>query len=181
MKGMVFVELVRMAEASLGEDAVDEVLASCPLSTGGAFTRVGNYPCSDLISIVEELSLKSATPADELQRAFGHWMLAHFVETYPDFFVGKPDAFAMLEAIDAEVHVEVRKLYPDAELPRFHTERLGDNRLRMAYSSPRPLGPFCKGLIEACLEHFGEAGQVTEVDAPAVADRPILFDVALTP
>jgi hypothetical protein len=179
MKGVVFVELVRMAESGFGEDTVDAVLDGCPLSTGGAFTSVGNYPCSDLITIVEALGKRGGVDPNELQRQFGHWMLAHFVETYPHFFEGKRSAFEMLEAIDQEVHVEVRKLYPDAELPRFETERLGPDRVRMVYSSPRPLGAFCRGLIEACLEHYAQPGVVVEAGPPAREGAPVVFDVAL--
>lgn len=181
MKGVVFVELVRMAEAGFGEEAVDEVLDSCPLSTAGAFTSVGNYPCSDLVTIVEALGRKGGVDPTDLQRQFGHWMLAHFARTYPHFFEGKHSAFDMLEAIDQEVHVEVRKLYPDAELPRFETERLGENRLRMVYRSPRPLGAFCKGLIEACLDHYAQPGVVEEAGPPATGGAPVVFDVALAP
>ncbi|HBB84658.1 MAG TPA: guanylate cyclase, partial [Sulfitobacter sp.] len=49
MKGTIFVELVNMAEEAFGEDVVDEVLENADLENGGAFTTVGNYPCSELI------------------------------------------------------------------------------------------------------------------------------------
>lgn len=160
MKGVVFVELLKMAEESFGEEAVDEVLDACDLASGGAYTTVGTYPCSELVEIVTQLSAKSGIPGAELQRKFGHWMMDMFAEHYPDFFKDKADSFDMLEAIDGEVHVEVRKLYPDAELPRFQTERTEDGALNMHYTSARPLVPFCQGLIEATLEEFKETGSV---------------------
>jgi hypothetical protein len=181
MKGVVFVELLAMAESAFGEAAVDAVLDSRPLSTGGAFTRVGNYPCSDLIAIVEGLSERADTPADELQRRFGHWMMAHFAAVYPQLMAAHDDALSMLEAIEGEVHVEVRKLYPEAELPRFETKRLGPRRLRMTYRSPRPLGAFCQGLIEACLDHFDTKGVVAPLGAPPDDPRALAFDVRAEP
>ncbi len=66
----------------------------------------------------------------------------------------------MLEAVDGEIHVEVRKLYPDAELPRFDTVRKSKSHMEMAYSSPRPLVGFCHGLIEACVERFAEDANI---------------------
>jgi Heme NO binding. len=87
-------------------------------------------------------------------------MLDRFSRTYPEFFKDKSDPFSMLEAIESEVHVEVLKLYPDAELPRFETQRLDEDRLRMTYSSPRPLVKFCQGLIEACVEHFDRKAEI---------------------
>lgn len=164
MKGIVFVELLRMAEELVGEAAVDQVLDDTPLSTGGAFTAVGDYPCSDLVALVQAFSRATNVPGEELQRQFGHWMMNTFKTHYPAFFESKPDVMAMLEAIEGEVHVEVRKIYPDAELPSFQTERLGDDGLRMTYSSSRPLVPFCKGLIEGCVDHFGRPAAIDTRD-----------------
>ncbi len=164
MKGVVFVELLAMADSVVGEEAVDKVVARCPLSTKGAYTAVGTYPAEELTHLVGGFSEASGASIDVLQKRFGHWMLAHFVETSPELFKARADVFSMLEAIDGEVHAEVRKLYPDAELPHFETERVGDDTLRMIYSSPRRLMAFCHGLIEACVEYYGEPASVTFVD-----------------
>ncbi len=168
MKGNVLVELIKMAEDAFGEDVVDEILDEADLSSDGAFTTVGNYPCSDLIKIVEGLSAHSGVSAEILQQKFGHWMMGHFGEKFPETFVGKRDSMEMLEAIDGQVHVEVRKLYPDAELPHFHTQRISDDHLKMVYTSPRPLEDFCHGLIEACVNRFGEKANIeaTKDNAP---------------
>ncbi len=164
MKGVVFVELLAMADSAVGEAAVDKVVARCPLSTKGAYTTVGTYPASELNLLVDGFSEATGAPIDALQKQFGHWMLARFVESYPKFFSTQPDGFTMLESIEGEVHTEVRKLYPDAELPAFRTERIGDDALLMTYSSPRRLIAFCHGLIEACLAHYGETASVERTD-----------------
>ena len=160
MKGTIFVELVSMAEDAFGEEVVDEVLAKADLDNDGAFTAVGNYPCSELIKIVVAFSDHSGISAEKLQRMFGHWMMDHFVENYAEFFSGKTDSFSLLEAVDGEIHVEVKKLYPDAELPVFETERLGDDQLKLTYSSPRPLVEFCHGMVEACLERYNQTAKI---------------------
>lgn len=164
VKGMVFVELLEMAESILGEAAVDEVLAKADLPSGGAYTAVGNYACSELMALVKAFSDHSGAGVDTLQRAFGRWMHDRFVKSYPGFFRDKPDALAMFEAIEGEVHVEVRKLYPDVELPTFDTERPAPGELRMTYSSPRPLADFCHGLVEACVDHYGTPADIHRRD-----------------
>jgi hypothetical protein len=178
MRGTIFVELIKMAEDTFGEDAVDEVLDKADLENDGAFTTVGNYSCSELIKIVMALSAQSKISPEVLQRKFGHWMINHFAENFAAFFEGKADGFAMLESVDGEIHVEVAKLYPDAELPVFDTERLAPDHLTMTYSSPRPLVEFCHGMIEACLERFGQTADIqrTAVATPANATR---FDIRL--
>lgn len=179
MKGMVFVELLQMAESALGEERVDAVLDRCELSSGGAYNAVGSYPCSELVALVGAFSDETGLPGDALQRQFGHWMLERFKRSYPHFFEGRENALELLEAVDAEVHVEVRKLYPDAELPRFETERLAPDTLRLVYASPRPLAAFCHGLIEACVEHYGHDAEIAREDVPAGSQGTAAFKVRL--
>lgn len=164
MKGVVFVELLAMADEAVGEAVVDRVVARCPLMSKGAYTTVGTYPVSELNQLVEGFSEQTGASVEALQHKFGQWMLGRFADGYPDFFKAQPDAFAMLESVETEVHTEVRKLYPDAELPTFETRRLAPDTLQMIYRSPRRLQAFCQGLIEACLAHYGETAEITRVD-----------------
>lgn len=176
MKGIVFTELLSMAENTLGEDVMDDILDRLALSNGGAYTAVGFYPCSELQSIVGAISDHTGQATDRLQHAFGGWMLGRFAELYPQFFHGKTCALEMLESIEGEVHVEVAKLYPDAELPRFSTDRPAPDHLRMRYHSARPLAAFCHGLVEATVAHFGQRARIAvETPAPDRAD----FDIRL--
>ncbi|MGJ8597552.1 heme NO-binding domain-containing protein [Sulfitobacter sp.] len=178
MKGAIFVELVSMAENAFGEDVVDDVLDKADLDNGGAFTTVGNYPCSELVKIVMAFSEHSGISPEVLQRMFGHWMLDHFVENYAEFFEGKTDSFSLLEAVDGEIHVEVKKLYPEAELPVFAAERLSDNHLSLTYSSPRPLVEFCHGMIEASLKRYGETAEIGRCPV-AHQENATNFDIRL--
>lgn len=180
MKGLVFVELLEMAESLLGEQVVDEVLDECALSTGGAYNAVGNYPCSELMTLVQAFGRRSGVPTGQLQRDFGSWMHQHFETHYPHFFADKHDPLTMLEAIENEVHVEVRKLYPEAELPRFDSVRLDDGQaLRLTYHSPRALGDFCHGLVDACIAHFGQPTEVTRRDLSVPGETVVEFTVRL--
>ncbi|QPM92259.1 heme NO-binding domain-containing protein [Pseudooceanicola algae] len=178
MKGVIFVELIKMAEGAFGEDTVDMVIEKADLDNDGAFTAVGNYPCSELVKIVMAFSDHSGLSPEVLQRKFGHWMLGFFVDNYPEFFADKDSAFALLESVDQEIHVEVKKLYPDADLPRFDTNRPGPGRLEMVYSSANRLDAFCHGLIEACMERFEEEGDVVRAPHPT-EQNAIAFDITL--
>ncbi len=113
------------------------------------------------MNIVGALSDSTGLSMAVLQRAFGKHMLTRFIATHPVFFENRKNALELLDAIENEVHVEVRKLYPDAELPTFETEWLGETALRMTYRSQRPLAEFCHGLIEGCIEHFGGGMEIT--------------------
>lgn len=156
MKGLVFIELVKMAEAAFGEETVDEVITAASLPSGGAYTSVGYYSCDELLTLVQAFSAVSNIPVPELERRFGHWVMDAFRKGYPDLFVKHKSAAAMLEAIEDDIHVEVRKLYPDADLPSIKTARLENGRLSVTYLSDRPLASFCYGLIEGCFSEFSE-------------------------
>ncbi|MCT4557184.1 MAG: heme NO-binding domain-containing protein [Pelagimonas sp.] len=178
MKGLVFTELLAMAENAIGEDAVDDMLDRLTLASDGAYSAVGNYPCSELVQIVGAVSDHTGLSGEALQKMFGAWMFDRFVQGYPQFFDGKSNALEMLDAIENEVHVEVRKLYPDAELPRFDTEWLTGDKMRMTYRSERPLVAFCHGLIEACVAHFEQDGTVFKL--PDATANKAAFEISLT-
>lgn len=179
MKGMVFVELLSMAEDAFGEEVVDTVIERSDLPSGGAFTAVGNYPCEELMTLVQGFSKHSGIPGAELQRLFGHWMMKSFVKNYPDFFVGRSGSLDMLSAIEDEIHVEVRKLYPDADLPHFDIVRPDPMAMQMIYRSPRSLGDFCHGLIEGCVNHFGENAVIDRKDLGVEGQTEIDFRIKI--
>ncbi|MDR6265461.1 heme NO-binding domain-containing protein [Roseobacter sp. N2S] len=164
MKGVVFVELLAMAESLIGEEAVDDILDSVELASGGAYSSVGNYPCSELMTLVDAFSRHTGHSPTFLQIAFGKWIFGTFAKGYTEFFEGKADAFSMLDSIEGEVHVEVRKLYPEVELPTFTTRRIDRQTFEMVYISERPLVDFCQGMIEACLEHFDEEATISKTE-----------------
>lgn len=180
MKGIVFVELLAMAEETFGEDVVDRVVEAAALPSGGAFTTVGNYPCEELMTLIHGFSAHSGIPGAELQRLFGHWMMQTFDRHYPQFFTGRTGSLDMLEAIEGDIHVEVRKLYPEADLPSFHAVRPGPGALDLTYTSPRPLADFCQGLVEASVKQFGETADIQRHDRNADGLTVSDFKIRLT-
>ena len=96
----------------------------------------------------------------EVLRLFGHHLFKVFHYNYPDFFKPEFDSFAFLESIDNYIHVEVAKLYPDAQLPRFNTAQTGDSSMEMIYHSERRMAPLAHGLIEKTLEFYNEQGEI---------------------
>jgi len=59
----------------------------------------------------------------------------------------------------------VRKLYPDAELPRFYHKQKSDNELTMYYLSSRHFEDLAVGLIIGCLKYFNVTGEVHKSEA----------------
>ena len=155
MKGMIFTEFLELVEGQFGFDALEAVIEKAQPASGGAYTAVGTYDHEELVGMVVALSEETGVPVPDLLKAFGHHVFARFVEGYPGFFEGVTDPLDFLASVEHYIHAEVRKLYPDAELPSFEHCRV-DGGLELTYSSPRPLGFFAEGLIEGCIAHFGQ-------------------------
>jgi hypothetical protein len=154
MKGIVFTEFIEMVEQRFGYEVVDELLTETYLPSGGAYTTIGTYSHHEIVALVIGLGKKTNTPVPALLHAFGGHLFQTFVKNYGHFFDHSKDAFDFLESIENYIHVEVKKLYPDAELPRFKTSRPDERSLEMIYHSERSMGDLAEGLISACLEHF---------------------------
>ena len=72
------------------------------------------------------------------------------------------NTFELLSNIEDYIHVEVKKLYPEAELPTFETKILNDREMQMIYTSDRRMADFAEGLINGCIEHFEDRGVVLQ-------------------
>jgi len=155
MKGVVFTEFMDMVEQRFSSDMLDDIIGDAQLPSGGAYTSVGTYPHGEMVALVSALSARSGAAVPDLLRAFGEYLFGRFVKGYPAFFSGQNDAFTFLAGIEDVIHAEVRKLYPDAELPRFEVEHHDDRRLVIVYSSGRHFEDLAEGLIAGCVAHFG--------------------------
>jgi hypothetical protein len=164
MKGIVFCEFVEMMEQEFSADMADEIISGAELESGGAYTTVGTYDHREMLVLVTRLSEKTGAPVPELVKAFGRYLFGRFVELYPAFFDGIDGAFSFLDRIEEHVHVEVKKLYPDAELPTFDTSRPDKDTMIMVYQSRRPFADLALGLIEGCIAHYTEPVDVQMED-----------------
>ena len=169
MKGIIFTEFFELVESKWGLDMVDELIDSCELESGGAYTAVGTYDHGEIVQLVQALSQKSEVPIPGLLQAFGEFLFGKFVVSYPQFFEGQTSAVDFLEHVEDYIHVEVKKLYPDAMLPQFDTERPTPDHLVMIYSSVRHLHDVAHGLIHGCVRHFEENCEVS-MSEPAEDD-----------
>ncbi|MEN9890925.1 MAG: hypothetical protein RLY78_1220 [Pseudomonadota bacterium] len=155
MKGVVFTEFLAFVRQGHGEDMADDIIEACALPSGGAYTAVGTYPHGEMQALCGALSARCGRPAADLVRDFGAHLSDSFARHHPAFFARAGHLFDFLASIEGHIHVEVRKLYPDAELPTFDVAERSATRLVLDYRSPRRLGPLAEGLIAGSARHFG--------------------------
>lgn len=162
MKGIVFTEFLEMVEEKFGYDMVDEIIAEGDLPSGGSYTSVGTYSHAEMVQLIVGLSQKTNKDVPSLLKAFALYFFDTLEKTYPQFLEAADNAFDFLESIENYIHVEVRKLYPDAELPTFQTNLLADNTLEMIYTSERAMSDFAEGLMERAIGYYGEEASIVK-------------------
>lgn len=178
MKGVVFAEFVEMVERVYSPEVMDRVLLQVAPASGGAYTSVGTYPFDEMMALVSGVAAELNVEIPVLLREFGRQLFVQFQRKFPEIFVEAADSFAFLEQVEGIIHVEVRKLYPDAELPSFEVARQGPDALIMIYHSPRALSDFGAGLMRGCFEHFGEDVEVTTEDLSGGAGTRVRFTLS---
>lgn len=160
MKGIVFTELLEMVEDKYGDQVLDHVITKSDLPNQGGYTAVGTYDHDELVRIIAALAEEIDEEIPVILKVYGRHIFKVFALHYPHFFADVVDSFSFLESIESHIHVEVKKLYPEAELPTFESSRTSEDELKLTYISTRKMGDFAFGLIEECLDHFGDKGKV---------------------
>ena len=177
MKGVVFTEFLDLVEGRFGLAIVDRIMSkSCPVTQG--FTTVGTYDHHQLLNMVDELGDAVQVASSDLVKAFGEHLFGRFLNSFPDAFRGIDCTFDLLKAVETVIHVEVQKLNPDAELPRFNFPEVSEGQLKVVYHSTRPFADLAEGMIQACIVHFGEAFEVNREDLPGEPGTSAVFTLA---
>lgn len=157
MKGMVFTNFLEMVEEKFSMDVVDAIIEASKVPSGGAYTAVGTYPHSEMVALLQALEKEVSIPIPDLLKIYGKHLFGILAKGYPALMKDISNSRDLLLNLDGVIHVEVKKLYPDAELPRFESTELPDGRLQMHYLSDRHMEDLAEGLLTGCFEHFKEA------------------------
>lgn len=156
MKGLIFTEFLNMVEETFSLELTEKIISASHLSTGGSYTTVGTYDHHEFLRMVTHLSEATGIPISELQIAYGKYLFKSFIKRYSHFISKTKSTFDLLISVNDYIHVEVRKLYPDAELPLFYHQQINPNYLILEYHSTRPFYDLAHGLILGCADYFGE-------------------------
>lgn len=164
MKGMVFTTFLEMVEEKFSLEMADKIIEASNVPSGGAYTTLGTYSHEEIISLVIQLSKETGVDVSALVRTFGEYLFTQLAASHPQFVNKDKSVFDFLSHVDTYIHVEVRKLYPDAELPAFSYETPAPEVLVMIYRSSRPFADLAEGLIAGAIQHFGEGIKLERAD-----------------
>lgn len=159
MKGLVFTTFYSHCVSRYGADFLDDLIDEADLPNKGAYTSVGTYPFEEMVTLVTTLARKTGEPLPVILREFGEYCFLRWVRYVPAYFDGK-QLFDIMSGIDGFHESEVRKLYPDAELPSFKVESRDSSRLVLRYHSCKPLADLAVGVIHGAANYLGETVEV---------------------
>ncbi len=157
MKGVVFVEFLEMVDETFSSETLERIIEEAELPNEGAYTAVGTYDHRELERLVKALSGATQVPVPQLLRDFGQHLFPRLIGGYQDSVRDEATGLDFLLGIERRVHAEVRKLYPEAELPSIKCRMPDPQQLVMEYSSTRALADLAHGLLLGCIAYFGDA------------------------
>jgi hypothetical protein len=167
MKGIVFSEFLEMVEERFGYELVDKLIIESKLPSKGVYTTVGTYDFGEMVILVKGLSKHTGLEISFLLKEYGFHFFSVMQKSYPHFLDRTKTAFQFLASIENHIHIEVQKLYPEAELPSFDTNLFSPGHLEMIYRSERSMADFAEGLIEKSLEFYGEEAEIVRENIAA--------------
>jgi len=160
MKGIIFTEFLDLVEDKFGLEMVDRIIEESDPESGGIYTAVGTYPFSEMLGLISRLSSNTAIPVDDLLYVYATHFFSVLTSSYSQLIESYKDPIELLASIENHIHMEVRKIYPDAELPSFETIERSDKRLVMIYRSSRAMYSFGRGLMDKTFDHYNKKAEI---------------------
>jgi len=160
MKGIVFTEFLDLVEVKFGLEMVDNIIENSNLESEGIYTSIGTYKFSEMLQLLQNLSAKTKISIDDLLLVYAEHFFGVLKESYPGLLATYKDPIEMLASIENHIHVEVRKIYPDADLPTFEVIEKTSNSLVMIYKSSRAMHHFGLGLMNKTFEYFNATASI---------------------
>lgn len=166
MKGIIFNLLESVVIDEYGEDAWDDLLEDAGME--GSYAALGNYPDAELLRLLALMPEAFGGDRDDQLRWFGRRAMPILAQRYGVFFERPTDTRSFLLTLNNIIHAEVRKLYPDADVPTFDfdptpgVEPPSGDSLVMGYHSTRGLCALAEGFIHGAADHYGQAATIEQ-------------------
>ena len=165
MKGIIFNLLEQFINDRFGEDTYEEIVAACSPLSGDPYAMVspGSYPDSDFMTLLGQAARTTGMDQASLLQAMGRHSLPLLAQRYPHFFSAYDHPRDFLKTTSLIHQVEVKKLYRDAEVPRFTIEDQADG-MTVTYHSSRRLCHFVAGLLTGLSDFYRVPMAVQQVE-----------------
>lgn len=162
MKGIIFTTLGQMIEEKFGLEFWDKVILDASPASEGIYTAGNVYADQELFALVASASKLTGIPTNDLVAAYGEYLFDKLIALFPGLVPENYSLKQFLKSINNVIHVEVKKLHPNAELPSLSYEDTTPKQLVILYRSPRKLCPLAIGLMKGAANHYKEKLNIEE-------------------
>lgn len=178
MKGFIFTNFVEFVETSHGLEMVDEMITNCNLPSEGIYSPFSNYNFDELVCLLTYLSETTKVNPEILLEQFGVFVFPYLIGKHSYIINHYDNPMDLIAGIENHIHIEVRKLYNDADLPSFRVVEKTEKKLTIIYKSSKGLTYLALGLIKETINHFKVNGLVT-IDQSFDAKDGVKFMIEL--
>ncbi|GEK09610.1 heme NO-binding domain-containing protein [Pseudoalteromonas sp. McH1-7] len=153
MRGVVFRGLEELAIETIGMQEWDELLETYA-PQGRVYVSPTAYPDEELFALAQGVASKLDKPLTEVLAIFGQSLFGFLAKKH----VGISSKFSSFEelvvSIDSVIHMEVKKLYDEPNLPSITTTIENDKTIILKYKSNRKLCFCAEGLLHGAAQHY---------------------------
>jgi len=174
MKGIIFNAVEEAVIELFDADTWDNLVEAAGVS--GSYKALGTYPDSELLALVHVATEVTGMSTEEVLHTLGRKALPVLVDEVEELVDRKSHVFDFLGTIHDIIHVEVRKLAPDAQTPDIITKPIDDNSIEVTYRSKRNMPALAEGLILGAGDMFE---QELSVETQKSDEESTVFVVSL--
>lgn len=175
MKGAVFTEFIEFVEETFSFETSD-IMLEPENGIDKIYTQAGNYPIEELVMMILSVNETEKVEVEDIIYQFGVYLFPKLVRMAPFLVSSAVGTLEVISKVDTYIHIEVKKLYPEADLPKFEVKKLEKDYLEIEYISEKRLEILAKGLMMGASKYFNETIQV---DLDVINEEPhtVLFKV----
>jgi Haem-NO-binding len=175
--GVIFASFRDFLLTAVGPERGQQILAGRPI-----YMMSEAYPDHEFLALVGAASRALETDQNELVRDFGVFAGSQtFPRLYPAFFSGAGDTRSFLLTVENHIHEVVRATIPNARPPQLDVVALGEDGVRIKYTSPRRLCVLLSGLVAGTAAHYGDEAMIEETACMRHGHPACVFDVRVSP
>lgn len=170
MMGLIFEAVREFIVDRHGEDTWDDLLEGAGVE--GAYTRLGNYPHSELSSLIQAAARRFGQSPDEVWRTSGRAAFRRLRDHLPTRVDRHKNSQELFQNLQGTIHRRVADIYPDTSPPRFDTQEKENGDVLLSYFSHRGLCHLAEGLAMGAIDYFQQAATVVQTQCGRDSDAP---------
>ncbi|MBU6237791.1 MAG: heme NO-binding domain-containing protein [Planctomycetes bacterium] len=159
MHGLIFLQLQKFAQQSIGAEQWRTILAEAGLDKE-IFSVARIYDDKQLLDLVALAAKSLNANIDDVVESFGRYIASELLRLYQRVVKPEWKTLDIIENTETFIHSAVRVANPGAAPPVLDAVRLSPNDLQLIYSSDRKLCRLAIGIIKGLADHFQETIEI---------------------